>query len=66
MRFADVIGQEIIKERMVHGVRVGRVPHAQLILGAEGSGNLALALAYVQYFMQPTHRKGQLRGMQQL
>jgi len=58
MRFADVIGQEIIKERMVHGVRVGRVPHAQLILGAEGSGNLALALAYVQYILcnQPTEK----------
>jgi DNA polymerase-3 subunit delta' len=51
MRFAEVIGQTIIKERMIHGVQVGRIPHAQLILGAEGSGNLALAMAYVQYIL---------------
>ena len=51
MRFAEVIGQSIIKERMIHGVQIGRIPHAQLILGAEGSGNLALAMAYVQYIL---------------
>ncbi|MFN6046481.1 MAG: DNA polymerase III subunit delta, partial [Bacteroidota bacterium] len=51
MRFAEVIGQSIIKERMRHGVQIGRIPHAQLILGAEGSGNLALAMAYVQYIL---------------
>lgn len=27
----------------------GRIPHAQLLLGPEGSANLALALAFVQY-----------------
>ncbi|MEY2708478.1 MAG: hypothetical protein RIQ91_1108, partial [Bacteroidota bacterium] len=51
MRFAEVIGQDIIKQRMLHGAQIGRVPHAQLILGAEGSGNLALAMAYVQYLL---------------
>ena len=29
----------------------GRMPHAQLFLGSEGSGKLALALAFVQYLM---------------
>ncbi|MEY4709565.1 MAG: hypothetical protein RLZZ512_626 [Bacteroidota bacterium] len=51
MRFADVIGQDILKQRMRHGVQVGRIPHAQLILGSEGSGNMALALAYIQYIL---------------
>jgi DNA polymerase-3 subunit delta' len=51
MRFSEVIGQQIVKKRMVDGVRSGRIAHAQLILGAEGSGNLALALAYAQYVL---------------
>ena len=51
MRFADVIGQDILKQRMRHGVQIGRIPHAQLILGSEGSGNMALALAYIQYIL---------------
>ncbi len=49
MFFRDVIGQEAIKERMIQSVADERVSHAQLIAGPEGSGNLALALAYAQY-----------------
>lgn len=49
MRFAEVIGQQEIKTRLIRSVREGRIPHAQLFLGQEGSGNLALALAYAQY-----------------
>lgn len=51
MRFEDVIGQDLVKNRMRQSVQTGRIPHAQLFLGPEGSGNLALALAYVQYIM---------------
>lgn len=49
MLFRDIIGQEELKEKLLLNARSGRIPHAQLFLGPEGSGNLALALAYAQY-----------------
>jgi DNA polymerase III subunit delta' len=49
MRFADVIGQEKAKSSLKAGVDAGRIPHAQFFVGPEGSGSMALALAYVQY-----------------
>lgn len=38
MFFRDVIGQEEIKQRLIQEVNEGRIPHAQLICGPEGSG----------------------------
>ncbi len=49
MFFRDVIGQETVKNRLIQSAKEERVSHAQLLAGAEGSGNLALALAYAQY-----------------
>jgi DNA polymerase-3 subunit delta' len=49
MFFRDVIGQEAVKNRLIQSVAEARVSHAQLLAGTEGSGNLALALAYAQY-----------------
>jgi DNA polymerase III subunit delta' len=49
MLFRDIPGQQAIKERLVRTVNENRVSHAQLFLGPEGSGNLALAIAYAQY-----------------
>lgn len=49
MKFSDVIGQENIKARLIQSVKNSRVSHAQLFLGPEGSGKLALAIAYAQY-----------------
>lgn len=49
MKFSEIIGQKPLSARMRKAIRDGRVPHAQLFLGQEGSGNLALALAYSQY-----------------
>ena len=49
MLFKEVLGQEKLKELLMHSVREGRVPHAQLFLGSKGSANLALALALAQY-----------------
>ncbi len=51
MRFADIIGQEALKERLVRSVQENRVSHAQLFLGPEGSGHLPLAVAYAQYLL---------------
>lgn len=53
MQFKDIIGQEAIKKKLITGVQEGRIPHAQMFLGPEGNGNLALALAYAQYIGCP-------------
>lgn len=57
MLFANIIGQNEIKERMIRSVQEQRIPHAQLICGQEGCGKLALALAYAQYIF--CENKGQ-------
>tara|TARA_B100000963_G_C22598887_1_gene659254 strand:+ start:784 stop:1917 length:1134 start_codon:yes stop_codon:yes gene_type:complete len=49
MFFKDVIGHKDIKLKLIDGVKKNRISHAQLFLGAEGSGNFQLALAYAQY-----------------
>lgn len=49
MQFKDIIGHRKIKKRLVQTVKENRVSHAQLFLGPEGSGSLALAVAYAQY-----------------
>ncbi|MDP4187485.1 MAG: DNA polymerase III subunit delta' [Bacteroidota bacterium] len=49
MLFKDIIGQQDVKQRLVQSVKENRISHAQLLLGPEGSGNLALAVAYAQF-----------------
>ncbi len=49
MQFADVIGQQELKKRLIQSVTENRVSHAQLFLGQPGTGKMALALAYAQY-----------------
>lgn len=49
MMFADVIGQEQVKQHLINTVRSSRVSHAQLFLGPPASGKLPLAIAYAQY-----------------
>ena len=49
MRFADVIGNGNIARTLASMADSGRVAHAMLLYENEGSGALALALAYVQY-----------------
>jgi DNA polymerase-3 subunit delta' len=49
MYFKDIIGQENIKKKLINNVKNNRVSHAQLFLGPEGSGKLALAIAFARY-----------------
>lgn len=63
MLFKDIIGQSEVKKRLVHSVEENRVSHAQLFLGAEGSGSLPLALAYTQYILCKTRRGGDACGL---
>jgi len=51
LQFKNVIGQQDIKNRLIASIQDERVSHAHLFLGNDGSGNLALALAYVQYLL---------------
>lgn len=49
MRFGDIPGQQVVKDRLRRTVREHRVSHAQLFLGPQGSGKLPMAIAYAQY-----------------
>jgi DNA polymerase III subunit delta' len=49
MKFSSIIGQSEVKHRLIQSVKDQRVSHAQLFAGPEGSGSLALAIAYIQY-----------------
>lgn len=51
MLFSEILGQDHIKNHLTHGVKNGRIPHAQLFVGPEGCGTLPMALAYAQYLL---------------
>lgn len=51
MKFSEIVGQSHLKNHLIHNVQNGRIPHAQLFIGPEGSGTLAMALAYAQYII---------------
>ncbi len=49
MRFSEIPGNQAIKQKLKQSVNTGRVSHAQLFLGEDGSASLPLAWAYAQY-----------------
>ena len=49
MLFNQIIGQEHIKNHLQTSAKNGRIPHAQLFVGKEGSGTLPVAIAYAQF-----------------
>lgn len=49
MQFSHITGQAALKEQLITAANSGRIAHAQLFLGPEGNGALALAIAYAQY-----------------
>jgi len=49
MLFKQIAGQEKIKNLLIKSAKDSRISHAQLFLGQEGCGNLALAIAFAQY-----------------
>ena len=51
MQFTQILGQDHIKNHLTRSVQLGRIPHAQLFVGPEGSGTLAMAIAYAQYLL---------------
>ena len=51
MLFSNIIGQDFIKSHLTQSANKGRIPHAQLFVGAPGSGVLPMAIAYAQYII---------------
>lgn len=49
MQFKSIIGQQALIEKLITGYNENRVAHTQLYLGNEGSGALAIAIAFAQY-----------------
>ncbi len=51
MQFSQILGQDYIKSHLIKSASSGRIPHAQLFIGPEGSGTLSTAIAYAQYIL---------------
>jgi DNA polymerase-3 subunit delta' len=51
MQFSKVLGQEHLKSHLIKSAKNGRIPHAQLFVGSEGSGTLPMAIAYAQHII---------------
>lgn len=51
MSFEKVIGQQAAKDLLRQMVENDRIPHAMLLIGSEGCGKLALALAFAEYLL---------------
>lgn len=49
MTFKDIPGKEDIKQQIINLVQQDKLPHAILLLGSEGSGKLAMAIALANY-----------------
>jgi DNA polymerase-3 subunit delta' len=58
MDFSEVIGQKHLKAHLLKTVETGRIPHAQLFVGAAGSGILPMAIAYVSEILCSNYEKG--------
>ena len=58
MQFSEILGQEHLKKHLTESVDNGRIPHAQLFVGAEGSGTLPMAIAYAQYILCNNKNRG--------
>lgn len=51
MLFKQIVGHEHLKNHLIQSASSGRIPHAQLFVGPEGSGVLSMAIAYAQYVL---------------
>lgn len=60
--FREIIGQESQISLLKGMVDGNRFPHALLLLGNEGVGGLALALAYIQYLLCENRMEGESCG----
>ncbi len=62
MRFSDIPGNREVKERLIRAADEGRVAHAYLFHGEEGSAALPLAMAFAQYLLCTERAEGDSCG----
>lgn len=57
MQFKDIVGQRVLINKLTEIIDSGRISHAQMFLGPNGYGSLALAISYAQYLncQHPVH-----------
>ncbi len=58
MDFSEIIGNQHIKAHLTKTVENGRIPHAQLFTGINGSGLLPMAIAYANILLCNKYEKG--------
>lgn len=58
MDFSQIIGQEHIKAHLKTTAKAGRIPHAQLFSGINGSGLLPMAIAYASEILALQYEEG--------
>ena len=51
MLFSEILGLDHIKKHLTTSIDSGRIPHAQLFVGKNGSGTLPTAIAYARYLL---------------
>jgi DNA polymerase-3 subunit delta' len=51
MLFSDISGHQDAKDSLRRLVQSDRLPHAMMLLGPQGSGKLALAIAFARYLL---------------
>ena len=51
MKFSDTIGLTSLANKIANNINEGRIAHAQMFVGEDGSEALALARAYVSYIL---------------
>lgn len=51
MLFSSILGHDHLISHLTKTADSGRIPHAQLFVGPEGTGTLAIAIAYAQYIL---------------
>ncbi len=55
MNFEQIIGQSHLVKHLKNSVDNGRISHAQLFVGKEGTGTLPIAIAYAGYLICKNH-----------
>ena len=55
MTFSQVIGQDDAEQQLMELIHEDRVPHAMLLCGPEGCGQLAVALAFACELLRLGH-----------
>jgi len=63
MKFREIPGHKPVIEKLIRSVREERVSHAQLFAGPQGSGKLALALAFAQFISCENKQEGDSCGV---